>query len=160
MNLFYALCLIAKLNSGVQVRPVPLEMACAVLQAELHKGYWSAGGNPSWRVRWIHQDEWTYTEHGWSWHCSEFKQGGESLLVREDSCGVECLTDPCLADSCSFIVVEGHDPPYLLTQGRPPMRDGWIVHHVLEVKVADDARRRVLARELYKLLPPKLKCAG
>jgi hypothetical protein len=158
MTFAFALCLLAKLCAGGRVMPGTLELACTVVQAELGKGQWSAGGDVSWQVRWVHWDDWTLTPAGWAWHCTEFDPKGKSLLVRQEGCLAECLVNPCEADSCGFVVTEGHDPPYLLTQGRPPQRDGWIVHHIVEVVVADDARRRVLARELYGLLPAGMRC--
>jgi hypothetical protein len=175
MTYLVAICLFARLASGMLVPPARLEAACRVVQAELlaygsewagARAGWSAdvGGGARWERRWVHWDEWSQAADGsWSLWCSESEDGGESMLVRVEGHGAtaryEVLAQPCLPDSFGFLLtnddVDGVD---MFTHGAGTARVGWIIHRLAYVEIAGDARRRVLARELYMALPTLLRC--
>lgn len=148
MSLATALCLLAMLAQGIPNRPIParLETACYVVQHEIaaQRSGWTEG---PWAVRWCHQDEWT----AGVWNCAE-----RPLLVRDAGAGdLECLTEPSVADWAGPVSALG-ELQYLEMDASG---GGSAEIALIPVRIADDARRRTLARELYGLLPPELRCA-
>lgn len=140
MTLATALCVLALLMQGIPGRPVPfrLEEACRVVQAAVVADHASWQSGP-WAVRWCHRDEWTDS----TWTCRTIP-----VLLREEGGAVECLSDPSLADEAGPLEALGAVGYAVESHGA-----GTVVLHLCPVTIVDDARRRVLARELYPLLP-------
>lgn len=166
MTYAVAICLLAQLLSGGRVLPYRLELACVAVQARLGAVGWGSPRDSTgvaWGRSWVHWDEFHNDGDGrWEWYCTEFEEGGESMLVRSSPEGFEALVYPCQPDSMSFVVASIPGPPEMFTQqmSGSPWKEGWVVHRVAEVRIADDSRRRVLARELYGRLPVTLRCPG
>jgi hypothetical protein len=145
VSLATALCVLALLFGGNPARPLAgrLEAACVVVQGAIAADHasWAAtvGDSASWAVRWCHRDEWTYG----AWECRTLP-----VLVRDCGGAVECLAEPSVADEAGPLEVLGG-----LGYAMEHAGSGEARLSLRPVVIVDDARRRVLARELYPLLP-------
>lgn len=157
-----AICLLARLAAGGPLAPGRLATACSMLEQEARLSL-SVGDTASWTSRWVHWDEWEETPTGLIWSCETM-----NLLVREGATGCELLARPSDPDSSSafYVMAAGFDfmvhPLDSVPKGAVPsvVRQAWVTHRLLPLRICTDARRRVLARELYSLLPAGMRCGS
>ena len=139
------LAFIAQLIAGQRVGPYMLQLTCAQIEWEITNHHaeirMAEDDTTEWRVIPLLMDG----------------QGFASALVRVTPHYAECLTDPreypSPGDLGSFA---GWSVFYV--PGNPSEHPAWVCLDLMPVQIANDARRRVLIRELYQCLPPELQC--